>query len=217
MREAMVSESGLRMVPTRSHGNFANEPLLRPLPAHVRSQSSNRNHSSDPDQLRWQQTTDLEAACHLSDITGEPDVFSRAVDRGKGQTETKDLSNTSRKMKSKAFVEPLASQVPESSDRSYFIHICWEHAANDQRALVVEFSNPEDEKEIYKNMRQTWYRGRQWWLKFVPFYDVIGIEEVEVSLKLNRLQVLTRCNSFATCKTTRTTPQFFVGGLIQAG
>jgi hypothetical protein len=190
------------MVPTRSHGSFADELLLRPLPAHVQSKSSDRNHNPGPDQLRWQQITDLEAARPLSDTTGELDAFTGAVDRGNGRTETKDLSNTSRKMKSKASAEPPVSQVPESSDRSYFLLICWEHAAYDQRALVVEFSNPEDEMEIYKSMRQTWYRGRQWWLKFVPFYDVISLEEVEVSLKSNRLQVLIRCNSFATCKNT---------------
>ena len=188
----MVSESGPRMVPTRSHDSFADNLLIRPLPAHVQSKPSDRSQNPGPDKLRLQETTDLEAARHLYNTTGEPDASTGAVDREKGRLETKDRSNISRKMKSKASTELPASQVKESSHRSYFLHLCWEHAAHDQRALVVKFSNPEDEMEIYESMRQKWYAGRRWWLKFAPFYNVISLEEVEVGSKSNVLRLLIR-------------------------
>jgi hypothetical protein len=68
----------------------------------------------------------------------------------------------------------------EDGSRSYCLFLCWEHAADDQRAVPLLIEDPEDETRVYRDMVTTWDQRRGWWLKYIPFYQVLGVEEVQV-------------------------------------
>lgn len=82
---------------------------------------------------------------------------------------------------------------PESAGRDLFrklrgglkgsqrcLFICWESSINDQRVVLVPVKDPKDEKKIYEDMRQKLYESCGWWWKYIPFYGVRRLEEIEV-------------------------------------
>jgi hypothetical protein len=68
----------------------------------------------------------------------------------------------------------------EDSQRHHCLFLCWEDGADDQRAVPLLIEDIEDETRIYQDLVRTWYKMRGWWWRYIPFYGVLGLEEVEV-------------------------------------
>jgi len=62
------------------------------------------------------------------------------------------------------------------------LFMCWEQGANDQKAIPLKIRDTDDEVQVYRDMVDKWYEVQRWWWRYVPFYQVLGVEEVEVCI-----------------------------------
>jgi hypothetical protein len=77
------------------------------------------------------------------------------------------------------FFESLQRRL-EDGGREYCLFMCWERGFNDQRAVPLLIKDSEDEVVVYQDLITLWYRTHGWWWRYVPFYQVLAVEEVEV-------------------------------------
>lgn len=78
------------------------------------------------------------------------------------------------------FFEALRAELGNGS-HEHCLFVCWENEANDQRAVPLLINDREDEVRVYQDLVKIWYERHGWWWKCIPFYEVQGVEEVEVS------------------------------------
>ncbi|KAE9373930.1 hypothetical protein N431DRAFT_482792 [Stipitochalara longipes BDJ] len=79
------------------------------------------------------------------------------------------------------FFDALQAEL-EDGVRQHCLFLCWEASVNDQRAVPLLIENKEDELDevkIYRDMAAKLYETQPWWLKYNPFCQVLGVEEVE--------------------------------------
>jgi hypothetical protein len=79
------------------------------------------------------------------------------------------------------FFETLRAELGSGS-REHCLFVCWGNEVNDQRAVPLLIDDREDEVRVYQDLVKIWYERHGWWWKFIPFYEVQGVEEVEVSM-----------------------------------
>jgi hypothetical protein len=83
------------------------------------------------------------------------------------------------------FFESLQQEL-EHGGRDYCLFMCWERGFNDQRAVPLLIKDSEDEVAVYQDLITLWYKTHGWWWRYVPFYQVLAVEEVEVCTSLLR-------------------------------
>ncbi|KAF8850321.1 hypothetical protein BDZ45DRAFT_809232 [Acephala macrosclerotiorum] len=131
------------------------------------------------------QQSDLEAAIHLPNNPIANDSVSSARERD--QLDNQPRSRLKGKQKDPP--KPRAPQDPvffdtlrgelEDSQRHHCLFLCWEDGAYDQRAVPLLIEDIEDEMRIYQDLVRTWYKMRGWWWRYIPFYGILGLEEVK--------------------------------------
>ena len=62
---------------------------------------------------------------------------------------------------------------------------------NDQRVIPLLIKDPEDEKRVYQDMGRIWYERHGQWRRYLPFYGVLSLHEVEVRTRLASISWLT--------------------------
>jgi hypothetical protein len=139
---------------------------------------------------REQLPTDLEAAFHLSKCPAAGGSFSSALE----QVQLNDQPNIRRKMKPKAPPNPTERRIPvlfdklhqqlEDAQRHHCLFLCWDEGPNDQRVIPLLIKDPEDEKRVYQDMGRIWYERHGRWRRYLPFYGVLSLHEVEVRTRL---------------------------------
>lgn len=124
---------------------------------------------------REQLPTDLEAAFHLSECPAASGSFSSALE----QVQLNDQPNIRPKVKPKAPPNPT-----EDAQRHHCLFLCWDEGPNDQRVIPLLIKDPEDEKRVYQDMGRIWYERHGQWRRYLPFYGVLSLREVEVRTRL---------------------------------
>src|SRR5882757_5405418 len=76
------------------------------------------------------------------------------------------------------FFETLQA-VLDHGTRDHCLFFCWELGVNDQRAAPLLIEDIENEVRIYQDLVGKWYEKQGWWWKYVPFYGVVAVEEVD--------------------------------------
>ena len=79
------------------------------------------------------------------------------------------------------FFETLRAELGNGSCE-HCLFVCWENKVNDQRAVPLLIDDREDEVRVYQDLVKIWYEKHGWWWKYIPFYEVQEVEEVEVSM-----------------------------------
>ena len=77
------------------------------------------------------------------------------------------------------FFDSLQKEL-EHGGQEYCLFMCWERGFNDQRAVPLLIKDSEDEVAVYQDLMKLWYKTHGWWWRYVPFYQVLAVEEVEV-------------------------------------
>ncbi|CZT13231.1 uncharacterized protein RCO7_05276 [Rhynchosporium graminicola] len=81
------------------------------------------------------------------------------------------------------FFEYIRETMGSNTSREYCLFICWENSFDDQRALLLLVDDIDDEMKIYQELVSLWYDRHGWWRKYIPFYKVQMVEEVEFSFE----------------------------------
>lgn len=149
--------------------------------------------------------TDIEAGVHILDAPA-PAVLKtcRDFDGIMGATpmpvsNARELTNLANQTRLRSRPKQNASPVPkaqssrpknqffeslqqklEHGGREYCLFMCWEHGFSDQRAVPLLIKDSEDEVAVYQDLITLWYKTHGWWWRYVPFYQVLAVEEVEV-------------------------------------
>jgi hypothetical protein len=68
--------------------------------------------------------------------------------------------------------------------RTHCLFFCWELGVNDQRAAPLLIEDIENEVKIYQDLERKWYEKLGRWWRYVPFYGVVAVEEVDVRMNI---------------------------------
>ena len=155
------------------------------------------------------QPSDVEAAFHLSNNSAAKDSSSSARE----EIPLSDQANVRRRVTKKAsdkrpdrketdFFEKF-QQKWENAQYHHCLFLCCEKGSRDQRTVPVLVQDPEDERQIYMDLSRTWYEKYGWWSRYVPFYGITSLDEVEVFTRMVILSPLTGNKTVSLLKRAR--------------
>ena len=86
------------------------------------------------------------------------------------------------------FFEKLQAELDHGT-RHHCLFFCWELGINDQRAAPLLIEDIENEVRIYQDLEGEWYEKHGRWWRYVPFYGVVAVEEVDVRMNIPSVKI----------------------------
>ena len=148
---------------------------------------------------------DLEAQSQTTGFESRQTASQKLVNREIGlnqkDTQVRNVSEVPTSEFYKAFISyhhPNPDKGPH-----HCLFICWGPPGS-QWAIDIPVINLDDEVQIFKDIRNYWFKHRGQWRRLLPFYGVLAVKEVKVSIFFTKQVINLLCTLIVPlCASTR--------------